>query len=188
MRYVIRLRTESWRLSFCNLLASHVPNGIIDRCEPGLVGDTCTSKPRRSISLQSWHFQTKTSNRKAGFIRLGIILMKCWTRDLSIQIRAQEIHHGKGLEVRLSLALSTVQVTVRFSSAKFPEGTIESDTTYLYNYCMELNGREIFSSLWARDSAHKTFGPTDLTSRYSVCTRRVIGDIGHRTPAFRYGV
>ncbi|GFW06003.1 hypothetical protein TNCV_4477971 [Trichonephila clavipes] len=36
-----------------------------------------------------------------------------------------------------------------------------------------------------RDLAHKTFGPTDLTSTYSVCTRRVIGGIGHRTQAFR---
>ncbi|GFU76907.1 hypothetical protein TNCV_4520631 [Trichonephila clavipes] len=36
-----------------------------------------------------------------------------------------------------------------------------------------------------RDSAHKIFGPTDLTSTYSVCTRRVFGGIGHRTQAFR---
>ncbi|GFW85872.1 hypothetical protein TNCV_1623161 [Trichonephila clavipes] len=28
-----------------------------------------------------------------------------------------------------------------------------------------------------RDSALKTFGPTDLTSMYSVCTRRVFGGI-----------
>ncbi|GFT02418.1 hypothetical protein TNCV_4625411 [Trichonephila clavipes] len=39
-----------------------------------------------------------------------------------------------------------------------------------------------------RDSAHKTFRPTDLTSTYSVCTRRVFGSIGHRTQAFRFGV
>ncbi|GFX15249.1 hypothetical protein TNCV_2709541 [Trichonephila clavipes] len=39
-----------------------------------------------------------------------------------------------------------------------------------------------------RDSAYKTFGPTDLTSTYSVCTRRVFGGIGHRTQAFRSGV
>ncbi|GFV43652.1 hypothetical protein TNCV_2679531 [Trichonephila clavipes] len=30
-------------------------------------------------------------------------------------------------------------------------------------------------------TAHKTFGPTDLTSTYSVCTRRVFGGIVHRT-------
>ncbi|GFW63822.1 hypothetical protein TNCV_3744271 [Trichonephila clavipes] len=36
--------------------------------------------------------------------------------------------------------------------------------------------------------AHKTFGPTDLTSTYSVCTRRVFGGIGHRTQAFRSAV
>ncbi|GFX37295.1 uncharacterized protein TNCV_76391 [Trichonephila clavipes] len=34
-------------------------------------------------------------------------------------------------------------------------------------------------------TAHKTFGPTDLTNTYSVCTRRVFGGIGHRTQAFR---
>ncbi|GFT68354.1 hypothetical protein TNCV_659561 [Trichonephila clavipes] len=35
---------------------------------------------------------------------------------------------------------------------------------------------------------HKTFGPSDLTSTYSVCTRRVFGSIGHRTQALRSGV
>ncbi|GFX89012.1 hypothetical protein TNCV_2853121 [Trichonephila clavipes] len=77
------------------------------------------------------------------------------------QIEAHEIHRGKRLEVRLSLALSTIQVTVRFSSAKFPEGTIDGDTTYfhLHNFCMGLEGREIFSSSCARDSAHKISDP-----------------------------
>ncbi|GFU99882.1 uncharacterized protein TNCV_1257311 [Trichonephila clavipes] len=37
-------------------------------------------------------------------------------------------------------------------------------------------------------TAHKTFGPTDLTSTYSVCTRRVFGGIRHRALAFRSGV
>ncbi|GFV87040.1 hypothetical protein TNCV_5112581 [Trichonephila clavipes] len=43
------------------------------------------------------------------------------------------MHRGKKLEVRLSLALalSTIQVTVRVSSAKIPEWTIDRDTTYL---------------------------------------------------------
>ncbi|GFT82030.1 uncharacterized protein TNCV_3909671 [Trichonephila clavipes] len=31
-------------------------------------------------------------------------------------------------------------------------------------------------------TAHKTFGPTDLTSTYSMCTQRVFGGIEHRTP------
>ncbi|GFW92687.1 hypothetical protein TNCV_520031 [Trichonephila clavipes] len=31
-----------------------------------------------------------------------------------------------------------------------------------------------------RDSAHKTFGLTDLTSTYTVCTRRVFGGIEPR--------
>ncbi|GFX66874.1 hypothetical protein TNCV_999131 [Trichonephila clavipes] len=58
------------------------------------------------------------------------------------QIEAHEIHRGMGLEVHLALALSTIQVTVRFISAKFPEGTIDGDTTYLYlhNFCMEAEG------------------------------------------------
>ncbi|GFX00088.1 hypothetical protein TNCV_3080841 [Trichonephila clavipes] len=105
-------------------------------------------------------------------------------------IEAHEIHRGKGLEVHMSLALNTIQVTVRISSAKFPKGTIDGDTTYfhLHNLGMELNGREIFFSPCTRDSAYKTFGPTDLTSTYSVCTRRVFGAIGYRTQAFWSGV
>ncbi|GFX89611.1 hypothetical protein TNCV_73041 [Trichonephila clavipes] len=66
------------------------------------------------------------------------------------QIEAHEIHRGKGLEIRLSLALamSTIQVTVRISSAKLSKGTTDSGTTYLHlrNLGMELKGREIFSS------------------------------------------
>ncbi|GFT25644.1 hypothetical protein TNCV_1965541 [Trichonephila clavipes] len=62
---------------------------------------------------------------------------------------AHEIHPGKGLEVRLSLAytLSTIQETVRISSAKFPEGMIDGVFTYFYlhNFAMELEGKEIFS-------------------------------------------
>ncbi|GFT75425.1 hypothetical protein TNCV_3394161 [Trichonephila clavipes] len=38
-----------------------------------------------------------------------------------------------------------------------------------------------------RDSAHKTFGYTDLTSTCSGCTQRVFGGIGHRTQGFRSG-
>ncbi|GFV63657.1 hypothetical protein TNCV_626521 [Trichonephila clavipes] len=37
-------------------------------------------------------------------------------------------------------------------------------------------------------TAHKTFGPPDLTSSYTVCARRVFGGIGHLTQAFRSGV
>ncbi|GFW34890.1 hypothetical protein TNCV_978281 [Trichonephila clavipes] len=40
------------------------------------------------------------------------------------QIDAHEIRRGKGLEIRLSLALSTIQMTVRFSSVKFPEAGV----------------------------------------------------------------
>ncbi|GFT39294.1 uncharacterized protein TNCV_2422131 [Trichonephila clavipes] len=88
------------------------------------------------------------------------------------------------------LLFSTIKVTARISSVKFPEGMVDGDTIYLHlhNIDMELMGREIFSSPCTRDSAHKTFGPTDLTSTYSVCTRRVFGGIGHRTHVFRSGV
>ncbi|GFW08133.1 hypothetical protein TNCV_2979001 [Trichonephila clavipes] len=49
-------------------------------------------------------------------------------------------------------------------------------------------GKGIYSPVpCTRDSAHKTFGPTDLTSTYSLCTRRVFGGMGHRTQAFRSG-
>ncbi|GFV04428.1 hypothetical protein TNCV_920481 [Trichonephila clavipes] len=69
-------------------------------------------------------------------------------------IETHEINRDKGLEVRLSLVLSTIQVTVRFSSVKFPEGTIDGDTTYLHlhNFYMELKGREYSPVLCARDS------------------------------------
>ncbi|GFU89722.1 hypothetical protein TNCV_2463901 [Trichonephila clavipes] len=75
------------------------------------------------------------------------------------QNETHEIHRGKGLEVRLSLALSTIQVTERISSAKFPEGTTDGDTTYLYlhNLDMELKGKEIFSS-----PLHSRFRPQDF--------------------------
>ncbi|GFU87409.1 hypothetical protein TNCV_2716941 [Trichonephila clavipes] len=65
--------------------------------------------------------------------------------------------------------------------------TTDGDTTYthLHNFAMGLEGREVPCT---RDSTHKTFGPTDLTSVYSVCTRRVFGGIGHRTQAFRSGI
>ncbi|GFU75058.1 hypothetical protein TNCV_3753091 [Trichonephila clavipes] len=34
-------------------------------------------------------------------------------------------------------------------------------------------------------TAHKTFGPTDLSSSFSVCTRRIFGSIEHRTQVLR---
>ncbi|GFU99166.1 hypothetical protein TNCV_1228801 [Trichonephila clavipes] len=36
--------------------------------------------------------------------------------------------------------------------------------------------------------AHKTFGSTNLTSTYSVCTRCVFGDIEHRMQTLRFEV
>ncbi|GFY10503.1 hypothetical protein TNCV_2565311 [Trichonephila clavipes] len=62
------------------------------------------------------------------------------------QVEAHEIHRGKRLEVRLSLALALSSKQVKVPCT-----------------C---------------DTARKTFGPTDLTSTYSVCTRRVFGSTG----------
>ncbi|GFX60484.1 hypothetical protein TNCV_1182031 [Trichonephila clavipes] len=67
-----------------------------------------------------------------------------------------------GQEVRLSLALSTLQVKVRLSSAKFPEETIDGDTNSIFNSTIsawKLKWREIFSSPCASDSPHKTTDP-----------------------------
>ncbi|GFX26220.1 hypothetical protein TNCV_948201 [Trichonephila clavipes] len=49
-------------------------------------------------------------------------------------------------------------------------------------------GGKYFPFTCTRDSAHETFGPTDLTNRYSVCIQRVFAGIGNRTQAFRSGV
>ncbi|GFU06755.1 hypothetical protein TNCV_4353201 [Trichonephila clavipes] len=105
-------------------------------------------------------------------------------------MEAHAIHRGKGLEVRMSLALSTIQVTVRFSSAKFPEGTIDGATTSIFTSTISAwteGEGNILQSLRSRLSP-QDFGPTNLTSTYSVCTRRVFGGIGHRAQAFRSGV
>ncbi|GFW23183.1 hypothetical protein TNCV_3802831 [Trichonephila clavipes] len=65
--------------------------------------------------------------------------------------------------------------------------TIDGDITYLHLHTFRhgTEGEGNIPVLCTRDSAHKTFGPTDLTSTYSVCTRSVFGGIGHRTRAFR---
>ncbi|GFX52509.1 hypothetical protein TNCV_4325251 [Trichonephila clavipes] len=57
------------------------------------------------------------------------------------QNKTHEIHRGKRLEKCLSLALSTIQVTVRISSAQFPEGTIDGDTTYLPQFWHGIEGK-----------------------------------------------
>ncbi|GFT52899.1 hypothetical protein TNCV_1460071 [Trichonephila clavipes] len=84
------------------------------------------------------------------------------------QKEIHEIHRGKGLEVRLSWAkaLSTIEVTVRISSVKFPEETIDGDTTSTILPCDWRRGK--YSPVpRTRNSANKTFGPSDLTSPYS---------------------
>ncbi|GFY08709.1 hypothetical protein TNCV_5006221 [Trichonephila clavipes] len=51
---------------------------------------------------------------------------------------------------------------------------IDGDTTYLHlhNFCMELKEREIFYSPLRLCLSPQDFGPTDLTSTYTVRTRR----------------
>ncbi|GFX13182.1 hypothetical protein TNCV_2989461 [Trichonephila clavipes] len=83
------------------------------------------------------------------------------------QNEAHKIHRGKGQE------------------AKFHEGTIDGDTNP--QFCHGTGGKHSPVPC-TRDSAHKTFGPTDLTSTSSVCTQRLFGSIGHRAQAFRSGV
>ncbi|GFX98541.1 hypothetical protein TNCV_1501191 [Trichonephila clavipes] len=56
-----------------------------------------------------------------------------------------------------------------------------SISTYPSYFGRELRmGGEYSPGPCTRDSTHKTFGATDLTSTYSVCTRRVFGGIGPR--------
>ncbi|GFX90859.1 hypothetical protein TNCV_3166901 [Trichonephila clavipes] len=59
----------------------------------------------------------------------------------------------------MSLALSPIQVTVHISFG-------------------EITRRD--------DRCPKTFGPTDLTSTYSVCTRRVFGGIGPKPSGLEF--
>ncbi|GFX33546.1 hypothetical protein TNCV_1932131 [Trichonephila clavipes] len=71
-----------------------------------------------------------------------------------------------------------MQVTVRITSTKFPAGTVDGDTTYLHlnDFGMDWRGGKPSPVLCTHDSTHMTYGPTDLTSPYSVC-------IGYRTQA-----
>ncbi|GFU91265.1 hypothetical protein TNCV_4925951 [Trichonephila clavipes] len=70
--------------------------------------------------------------------------------------------------------------------------TTYGDTTdlHLHNLVMELDWVDILQPpalVVSAATTHKNFGPTDLTSMYSVCIRRVLYGIGHRSQAFRSG-
>ncbi|GFU68922.1 hypothetical protein TNCV_4882491 [Trichonephila clavipes] len=54
--------------------------------------------------------------------------------------------------------------------------------------CLTQSGRGPRNSSWQGARTHETFGPTDFTSTYSVCTRRVSGGLGHQIQVFRSGV
>ncbi|GFS94496.1 putative DD41D transposase [Trichonephila clavipes] len=98
--------------------------------------------------------------------------------------------------VGLSLEHHTGDSTIKLG--EIPEGTVDlydrgryyrSQTPQLrHGTGGEENILQSPALVVSAATAHKTFGPTDLTSTYSVCTRRVFGGIGHRTPAFRSGV
>ncbi|GFW13796.1 integrase catalytic domain-containing protein [Trichonephila clavipes] len=80
-----------------------------------------------------WHFEKKNAKIGDMVIIKEDNLPSCqWSLG-----RINNIYPGKDSKV-----------TVRISLAKFPEGTIDGDTTYLhlYNLGIELKGRDIFSS------------------------------------------
>ncbi|GFW96891.1 hypothetical protein TNCV_2160261 [Trichonephila clavipes] len=83
------------------------------------------------------------------------------------QIEVHEIHHGKGLDV----------VTGLFPTPQFRHGT-GGKGNILQSPALVVSAA----------TADKTFGPTYLTSTYSVCTRKVFGGIGYRIQVFRSGV
>ncbi|GFY20801.1 hypothetical protein TNCV_1120351 [Trichonephila clavipes] len=94
-------------------------------------------------------------------------------------------HQHKGVDEIISVVMDSSPGAIKDPS--------DDDTTYahLHNLGMELERREIFSSplhLWFCCDHPQDFGPTDLMSTYSMCTRRIFGGIGHRTQAFRSGV
>ncbi|GFY00250.1 hypothetical protein TNCV_4710521 [Trichonephila clavipes] len=60
----------------------------------------------------------------------------------------------------------------RWCGVEVRRGGVSSGVSLDIEYSSELR---VF---YTRDSAHKTFGPTDLTSTYSMCTRRVFGGTG----------
>ncbi|GFW27525.1 hypothetical protein TNCV_163651 [Trichonephila clavipes] len=85
--------------------------------------------------------------------------------------------------------------TVILSDSK---AALQTSPTIKFALPNEFMDVERFSTLWWFQlscsgfllivASPQDFGPTDLTSTYSVCTRRVFGGIGHRTQGFRSGV
>ncbi|GFU61244.1 hypothetical protein TNCV_3002931 [Trichonephila clavipes] len=126
--------------------------------------------------------------------------------DRQCQIKTHKIHREKGLDVRLSLTLSSITIPsryiIRFSSVKFPKegmNVVSATVGLLYNRWKhhqypppqfrhgtesEVNILQPPTLVVSATKTHKTFGPTDLTSTYCVSTRGVFGDVGHRTQAF----
>ncbi|GFV97748.1 integrase catalytic domain-containing protein [Trichonephila clavipes] len=123
-----------------------------------------------------WHFERKNAKIGDMVIIKEDNLPSCqWSLG-----RINNIYPGKDSKVRVAEVKTTRGETPRRDDRwrdhlspppQFRHGT-EGEGNVLQSPC-------------TRDSAHKTFGLTDLTSMYSVCTRRVFGGIGHQTQAFR---
>ncbi|GFV22065.1 uncharacterized protein TNCV_4527501 [Trichonephila clavipes] len=136
--------------------------------------------------------------------------------DRQRQIEAHEIHRGTRQDLRLSLTLasSIIQWYWARTCDKASHGPIPIPLGYrghpvpvrqvrlLYDRWRhhrspppqfrhrtggEGNIHQPPALVVSAATAHKTFGPTDLTSTYAVCIRRVFGGIGHRTQASRSG-
>ncbi|GFX64331.1 hypothetical protein TNCV_1500551 [Trichonephila clavipes] len=88
--------------------------------------------------------------------------------------------------------ISTFSVRISLGGGELPKAKDDRWRHHLFpppqfRHATEGEGN-ILQSLYTRDSARKTFGSTDLTSTYSVCTWGVFSGIGHRAQAFRSGV
>ncbi|GFV73606.1 hypothetical protein TNCV_1269861 [Trichonephila clavipes] len=101
-----------------------------------------------------------------------------------LQIEAHEIHRYKELKVRLSLALALSSIQVQEELAR--QNSRRDDRWRLHRFPPPHFGhgtdgkRNILQSPCTRDSAYKTFGPTDLMGTYSAYTRMVFGGIGQK--------
>ncbi|GFV09521.1 hypothetical protein TNCV_3159181 [Trichonephila clavipes] len=127
-------------------LAPHLQTTLT---EGHCVSTTCIN-PLYTVDPQ-WH--QDLSMRHAGCELVTIIPRLPPSRELPrivsfLQYYNRQWNSSVVVVANAALVLSTIQVPVRISSAKFPEGMIDGGTTYLHlpNLGMELKGREIFSS------------------------------------------
>ncbi|GFV95239.1 hypothetical protein TNCV_1293571 [Trichonephila clavipes] len=109
-----------------------------------------------------------------------------------IQIEAHEIHRDKGLEVRLSFGFGlehhTGDSTNKLGEIPRRDDRWRHQRSPPPQFKHRTDGKGNILQSPALVIKPKTLGPTDLTSTYSVCTRRVFMASGIRTQAFRSGV